>query len=115
RQLHAVVLDDLQQLADPRVVGDARADEPDSLLALRRELRDRVAQRGDAAMTHGAINLAFEAEATSAAAAFADLEQRHVAVLGVRRLHGRDGAKRVDLLEAALHDARRRATLRPHV
>src|SRR3989454_11718891 len=35
RELEPVVLDDLQQLADPRVVRDARADEPHTLLAAR--------------------------------------------------------------------------------
>src|SRR3546814_2774637 len=55
----------------------------------------RLAQRRDAAMAHGAVHLAFEAEATAAAAPLADLQQSHVAILRVRRLHGGDRAELV--------------------
>src|SRR5262249_9409723 len=92
---------------DPRIVGHARADEPDALRLLR-ELGDRGAERLRAAMTYRPVDLTFEAEATASATALADLEQRHVAVLGVRRTDERDGLEVVDVLQAALGDHRRR-------
>ena len=61
------------------------------------ELGDRVAQRGDTAMTNGTVHLALEAEPTAAAATLPHLEERHVAVFGVRGLHERDRLEAIDV------------------
>ena len=86
-----VGLDDLQQLADPRIVGDAGAHEPHPRLAVPRQLLDRLASASPRAVPDGPVHLPLQAEAAAAAAALADLEQGHVAVLGVGGLHRGDG------------------------
>src|SRR5262249_11559047 len=115
RQLQAVRLDDLQQLAEPRIVRYAGADEADTTVGgILREVADRVAQRGDAAMTNGTVDLALEAEPTAAAASLAHLEERHVPVFGVRRLHERDRLEAIDVRQPALDDDGRRPRPRQH-
>ena len=66
-------------------------------------------------MSYRPVDLPFETESAAATAAFADLEQRHVAVLGIGRLHGGDRAEGVDLLEPTLHDDRGRAPVGPRL
>ncbi len=106
RELEARLLHHVHEVADPRVVGDARADETDARRLLG-HLGDGLAQRVHAAMAHGAIDLALEAEAAAAAAALADLHERHVPVFRVRRLHERDRLERVHVPEPPLRDDRR--------
>src|SRR5206468_12087908 len=69
RHLEPRVVDHVEELPDPRIVADARADETDARRAVGGELPDGLAQGLDAAMPDRAIDLALEAEATSASAA----------------------------------------------
>ena len=55
-------------------------------------------------MADRAVDLPLEAEAAAASAALADLQQRHVPVLGVRRLHGGDRAEGVHVAQPPLGD-----------
>src|SRR4030095_6447572 len=91
-----------QQVADPRIVRDARADQPDAFLAAPGHLRDGLAQRVAPAVPHRAIHLTLEAEAAPASAPLADLEEGHVPVLGLRGLDGGDRREGVDGAEPGL-------------
>src|SRR5262249_28659882 len=104
-----------QQVADPRIVRDAGADQPDALLAAPGHLHDGLAERVDAAVPHRAIHLTLEAEAAPAPASLADLEEGHVPVLRPRRLDGSDRGEGVDVAEPALHDDAGRPLAGPHV
>src|SRR5947208_668975 len=77
---------------------------PDASLTARGHPCDRLAERLDAAVSHGAVHLPLEAEAASAPTALAHLEKRHVAVLGVRRFHRRDRLERVHVSKPSLDD-----------
>src|SRR5262249_56257281 len=84
--------------------GDAGAEQAEWLLAAASHLLDGLAQRVDAPVPHRAIHLTLEAEAAPAPASLADLEEGHVAVLGLRRLDGSDRGESVDVAKPALHD-----------
>src|SRR5262249_32404533 len=73
RNLDAVLLEDLHQLADPRVVGDPGPAETHPL-PLPADGGHGLAQRLQAAVAHGTVDLAFEAEAAASPAALAHLE-----------------------------------------
>src|SRR5207248_11061625 len=106
RDLEAVLLDDLEEVSDPRVVGDARAHEADARLAALRQLGHGLAEGVEAPVPHRPVHLALEAEAAAAAAALADLEEGHAAVLRARRLDRRDRLEGIHVLEAPLGDDR---------
>jgi hypothetical protein len=55
-------------------------------------------------VTHGPVDLALEAESTTAPAALADFQELHVSVLGLGRLQDGPRLESVDILEAALDD-----------
>src|SRR6185369_16436088 len=97
-------VEDLHQVTDPRVVRDARANQPDALAAVLGDLRHRRAQGVEAPVTDGPVDLALEAESATAPAAFADFQELHVPVFGLRRLQDGPRLEPVDVREAALDD-----------
>ena len=115
RELHPVVLDDLEEIAEPRIVRHAGADEADAALAAGRHPLHGLAQGVDAAMPDWTVHLALETEAAAAPAALAHLEERHVTVLGLRCLHRGDRLEGVHVPQAALGDDRGRAVSRDDV
>src|SRR2546430_5361265 len=76
RELEPVVLDDLQQLADPRVVRDARADEPHTLLAARGHAGHGLAEGVDAPVPHRTVDLTLQTEPAATATPPTDFQQR---------------------------------------
>src|SRR5204862_4076511 len=76
RELEPGVLDDLQQLADPWVVRDARADEPDTPLAARGHAGHGLAEGVEASVPDRSIHLPFQTEPTATTAPLTDLQER---------------------------------------
>ena len=114
RDLEALLVEDVHQAADPRIVGHARPDEPDAARILL-DLPHRLPERLEAPVADGPVDLPLEAEPAAAAAPLPDLEEGEVPVLGVGRPEERDGPELVHLLEPPLAHHGRGAGLGPHL
>ena len=114
RDLEPLLLEHLHEPADPGIVGHAGPDQPDPIRVLL-DLAHRLSQGVEASMADGPVDLPFQAEPAPAAASLPDLEERQMAVLGVRGPEEGHRPELVHLPEPALRHHGRHAVLRPHL